>query len=145
MLFAVLALALDVAPDPEATSLPFEVALKPGISVRVSEGPDFDVYYFQRGEHTLGGAYVGFAPDFPKGSLPGRKRIVEGGIEQIVDCEGDRAVSRQLLIPRQGGVIHAWSLNGDAAERAEAEAILASIHPDGSGARPTPLLNCLAQ
>ena len=122
------------APIVDPAALPFAVTLPPGVTVAMSNGPDFTVYYFQKGEQTLGGAYVGYAPQFGADlQSPG---AATGFSEQRVKCDHGHILSREIAIRFAQGsteIVHAWTVEGPPqdADAATADAILATLHPPG--------------
>jgi hypothetical protein len=138
-LFSAWLLAAPAAMAEGAEPPPFQVTLPDGVSTRVQRGPDFTVFYFDQGDVTFAGAYLGnypmFSPD-PNG----------GAIQQKVECKGAVVVKREILLPlkyeRSTSYIHAWTVAG--ADPATAEAILRSIRWPGKndGVGSTPLMAC---
>ncbi|MDQ0462293.1 hypothetical protein QO010_000041 [Caulobacter ginsengisoli] len=120
---------------------PFEVTLPPGVTTLVSQGPDFTVYYFRKGEVTYAGAYVGnfpmFTPD-PDG----------GPVQQKVECSGSVVARREVLLVlkyKQGNAyVHAWTVGGPQANRITGLAILRSLRMPGQneGLGSVPLKTC---
>jgi hypothetical protein len=131
------ALAQDRPETIDLKEVPFHVRLPPGFHVERRMGPDFDVYYFNRGDKTFVGAYIGFAPGFPTKYVgEGMERRPEGRLQQVVSCSGSDVMRRDVLFVMNPGFVHAWRLAVSAAERTEADAILLSI---GFDDWPTPL------
>ncbi len=125
------------APEPP----PFAVSLPPGFTTRVSEGPDFTVWYFEKGGKAFAGAYAGNFPQFPVKTGADREPV--GPYQQTVVCAGSEVKRRDILLvlkqdfPR---LIHAWTVDLPAADRASAEAILTSIHTAGNPGVPASAL-----
>ena len=115
--------------DVDPSQLPFHVSLPPGFHVEKTLGPDFDVYYFERGDRTYAGAYVGFAPSFPvKYRGTGADRQPDGRVQQLVSCSGGQPVKREVLfVVRPNYLVHTWTIDVGPSERGKAEDILLSI------------------
>jgi hypothetical protein len=142
--------------------LPFQVSVPDGFEVVVRDGPDFTLYYINKGEVTYVGVYDGFFPQWGDVSGP--------WVQQDVTCKDGQPIERNVLL-RFGGlpgvdakvinqdgkpagetalrvetndtrVLHVWALEGDG-RRLQAEAILASISiPGNPGLRLADLKPC---
>ena len=127
--------------------LPFDVKLPAGFTTKVSQGPDFTVYYFSKGSRTFVGAYVGNYPQFPVKTHGERmQRQVDGPVQQTVVCDHGVVGRRDILLVLNSSfpdLIHAWTMDLPPKDRPLAEAILTSIHTaDHPGVAPTALASC---
>ncbi len=120
---------------------PFEVTLPAGVTTLVNPGPGSTVYYFQKGQVTYAGAYVGNFPTFkpdPNG----------GPVQQKVHCQGGTVLRREVLLvlkyPQGNAYVHAWTVGGAQANRLTGLAILRSIRMLGQndGLASVPLKTC---
>ncbi len=124
----------SAAPPPTETvdpaKLPFQVTVPPGLRVEELRGPDFLVFYFNQGDQTYAGAYLGFAPSY-KGDRP----KTHNGISQLVRCENGRPVEREALFyigdAGRDDYIHAWTAPVPGQDISESESILLSIRVPG--------------
>lgn len=138
---AVALLVAGAATAADTPKPPFEVTLPPGVTIQVSKGPDFTVYYFRKGEVTYAGAYVGnfpmFTPD-PNG----------GPVQQKVICNGTAVARREVLLvlkyEKGTAYVHAWTVGGSQANRTIGLNILRSIRMLGQndGLSSVPLKTC---
>lgn len=126
-----------------AEPLPFAITLPAGFAVTKEQGPDFAVYRVAKAGREFVGVYVGNYPQFeyrtvgdpgdPTDDYAGRRPA--GPFQQTVECENGVAKARSvLLVLPDSLLIHIWTADGTAEQRALAERILTSISVTGSNA-----------